>query len=223
MNNRKRTDKEKPKFRAQAPKVAGRKMTRRMEFMTSAAGLEGYPTHEAPEIIVLGRSNSGKSSLINAVAQSDVAKVSKQPGKTQLLNFFSYGEAYVWVDVPGYGFSRRSGDEQKKWRSLIENYVYVRNQLVGGLIVMDGRREWTQDEADLVDWLRTFRPDLTIALVLTKTDQLTKSELQRKLIQLEEESSLPVLPCSSLKGTGIDDLEDYIYTEWIKAIRTQEK
>jgi GTP-binding protein len=193
-------------------------MTRRMDFMTSAAGLDGYPTHEAPEIIILGRSNSGKSSLINAVSHSDIAKVSKQPGKTQLLNFFSYGDAYVWVDVPGYGFSRRSGQEQKKWRSLIENYVYVRNQLVGGLILMDGRRDWTEDESSLVDWLRTFRPDLTIALVLTKADQLTKNQLQKKIAVLKKQSNLPVLPCSSSKGTGIDELEDYIYSEWIKGI-----
>ncbi len=192
---------------------------KQMTFITSAAGPEGYPPADQMEVVVLGRSNSGKSSLINSVAGSDIARVSKRPGKTQLLNFFAYGSSYRWVDVPGYGYSSRSGHEQRSWQRLIEDYLVQRESLVGALILVDCRRPWHQDEDDLVDWLKQQRPGLPVVVAMTKCDQLSKNELSSKLKLCAERSGLKVLACSSRSGEGIDELEEFLFRSWIKESR----
>lgn len=137
-----------------------------------------------PEIAVLGRSNAGKSSLINAWAGSQLAKTSSAPGKTRLINFFQ-GAKYRLVDFPGYGYSSRSGHEQASWAGMIESFLASRGNLVGALIVMDCRREWTEDETLLVRFLQKIRRP--VAAVLTKADKLNRAEeakIRQKFLKL---------------------------------------
>src|SRR5262245_31840721 len=114
----------------------------RLRFITSASDYSGCPDDSRPEIALIGRSNSGKSSLLNGIAQERVAMISSTPGKTRLLNFFDAGDKYRYVDMPGYGFSARGGDEHHSWKPLIEGYLSARTNLCGLLVLLDVRRDW---------------------------------------------------------------------------------
>lgn len=122
----------------------------KFKFLKSAVFPVDYPPPSRPEIIVTGRSNAGKSSFLNALAGSAIAKVSQQPGKTTLLNFFDVGQHYRLVDTPGYGYSKRSGDEQASWQQMLESYFSLRGNLVGILILMDYKRDFEEDEKMLL-------------------------------------------------------------------------
>src|SRR4051812_11511852 len=123
----------------------------KLQFLKSATKLSEFPRDERPEIAMVGRSNAGKSSVINTLAGGRLAKVSSTPGKTRLLNFFEHKEGYRVVDMPGYGFAVRSGDEVFSWRKMIESYLLERENLMGLMLIMDIRREWTDDEQMLMD------------------------------------------------------------------------
>jgi GTP-binding protein len=166
-----------------------------------------------PEIAILGRSNSGKSTLINAWAQSQIAKTSSTPGKTRLINFFD-GPRYRLVDFPGYGYSARSGDEQASWGGMIETFLSTRGSLKGALLLMDCRREWTNEEAMLLKFMQ--RRGSPMAVVLTKSDKLNRSEedkMRAKFKQIPGVSS--IFFTSSTKRKGLTELEDYVYRAWV--------
>lgn len=195
-------------------------MAGRFQFLTSATQISESPNDMYPEIAVLGRSNAGKSSLINAWAGSQLAKTSGSPGKTRLINFYQ-GAKYRLVDFPGYGYSARSGDEQASWAGMIESFLASRGNLVGALIVMDCRREWTEDEALLVRFLQKIRRP--VAAVLTKSDKLNRSEeakIRQKFLKLPGVSAIYFV--SSLKRTGIKELEEGIYKAWISTASENE-
>lgn len=184
-------------------------------FIKSAAAYKDYPPAIKCEIALAGRSNAGKSSFLNALASQEVAKTSTMPGKTTLLNFFEVGEKYRIVDMPGYGYSARSGEEQMSWRNLVEDYLEHRRVLVGVILVMDIRREWEQDEIMLSQWLTKL--GVPLALVLTKADKLTKNELVKAEQRIKKSSKQPVIfITSSLKRTGLEDIEDFMFNEWVK-------
>ncbi len=188
-------------------------MPGRFQFLTSATRLEQCPADMRPEVAVLGRSNSGKSTLINAWAQSQIAKTSSTPGKTRLINFFD-GPHYRLVDFPGYGFAKRSGDEQASWGGMIETFLSTRGSLKGALLLMDCRREWTSEEAMLLQFLN--RRGSPMAVVLTKSDKLNRSEetkMRAKFKTLPGVSAIFFV--SSTKKTGIDELEEYVYRNWV--------
>lgn len=171
--------------------------------------MQGCPEDLVPEIALAGRSNAGKSSLINGLAKSRVAQVSSTPGKTRLLNFYE-GPSYRIVDMPGYGFSSRAGSEQMSWQQMIEPYLSSRGALRGLLLVMDIRRDWTQDEEDLVRWLRPLR--LPHIVVATKADKLSRTELLKRVKILEKDSKAAlVLATSVLKDQGFIELEEAIF------------
>ncbi len=188
-------------------------------FLKSAVRTEEYPQHRLKEVAFVGRSNAGKSSLINAMSKQKIAKVSQQPGKTRLLNFFNFNESYVLVDMPGYGYAARSGDEMDDWQPMIEMYLAGRDQLAGLVLVMDIRRKWSRDEMLLCRFVESFgRP---VALALTKADKVKKSDLKKAIDQQIKDSRLShVFVLSSEKKTGIDELEDFIYHNWIKQSAT---
>lgn len=187
-----------------------------LEFLKSAVFPKDYPLHSKAEVAITGRSNAGKSSFINALCgSSKMAKVSSTPGKTRLLNFFTVNHKYVLVDMPGYGFASRSGDEMRDWQGMIEDYLRSRENLKGLLLVMDIRREWSEDEEMMKDWLDSR--DLPMALVLTKADKLTKNEINKLLSKIKKDSGLPdIFVTSALKKSGQSEVEDFIYQRWVK-------
>ena len=119
------------------------------KFLKSAVNQEDYPPSDRPEVALVGRSNAGKSSLLNALAGSKIAKVSQEPGKTRLLNFFDYGKQYRFVDMPGYGYASRSGSEILSWQEMITKYSDVRENLHGVVLIMDSARDWQEEESNL--------------------------------------------------------------------------
>jgi GTP-binding protein len=190
-------------------------MSGNIKFIKSAVLPKDYPQTGLKEIAIAGRSNAGKSSFLNSIANSKIAKVSNTPGKTRLLNFFSRGDKYVIVDMPGYGFAARSGDEIREWHVMIENYLSTREHLAGLVLVMDSRREWTKDEELLKAY--TDSRGLPLCVVLTKADKLTRNEAQKCLAAIKKAAAISaVFITSALKKTGHKEAEDFLFENWIK-------
>lgn len=186
----------------------------KMKFVKSAVEIKDYPPADRVEIAVAGRSNAGKSSFINVLAESKIAKVSQVAGKTRLLNFFDFAK-YRFVDMPGYGFAARSGDEMRNWQGMVENYLSSRENLRGLVLIMDIRRPWAEEEEMMVNFVG--RNDLPVLLVLTKADKCSKQEAQNLRRDLESESGLsPAFITSSEKNIGIAEVEEFIFEHWVK-------
>jgi GTP-binding protein len=144
-------------------------------FLKSAASPKDFPADTGREVAFVGRSNSGKSTAVNLIAGArKLARVSKTPGRTQLVNFFAVGEDQRLVDLPGYGFARAAPDVQARWRSLLETYLRDRASLVGLVLTVDIRRGITRLDDQLLRWL-TPRRELPVAVLLTKADKLSRS------------------------------------------------
>lgn len=185
-----------------------------MKYLKSCVLPEDYPDTKRPEVAVAGRSNAGKSSFLNALAKSKVAHVSQVPGKTRILSFFDFGAHYRFVDMPGYGFASRSGDEIREWTKMIETYLSVRENLKGLLLVMDIRREWQEDE----ELLKQFcdRTGIPVCVVLTKADKCKaneKKEFQKGIMKTSQLSN--VFAVSSQTKEGIEEVEEFIFKQWI--------
>jgi GTP-binding protein len=145
------------------------------EFVTSAVKPDQYPPAKYPEMAFAGRSNVGKSSLINTlVNRKRLVKTSSTPGRTQLINFFDINNLITFVDLPGYGYAKVPTAVRKKWGPMIETYLSNRRTLKGVVVIMDIRRIPRQEEHELIEWLKYFSIDGI--LVLTKTDKLSKSK-----------------------------------------------
>ena len=146
------------------------------EFVTSAVKKSQYPPEGLPEIAFSGRSNVGKSSLINTlVNRKRLVKTSSTPGRTQLINFFDINKNLTFVDLPGYGYARVPAAIRKKWGPMIETYLSTRQTLKGVVIIMDIRRLPREEEQNLIHWLAHY--SIASILVLTKTDKLSKTKL----------------------------------------------
>lgn len=144
-------------------------------FMTSAVKLSQYPPDELSEFAFAGRSNAGKSSMINALLnRKRLVKISSTPGKTQLINFFLINEAFMFVDLPGFGYAKVPKSVKKKWGNMVETYLKQRQYLKGLVLLMDIRRLPRQEELDLLGWLDLYC--LPAVIVLTKADKLSKSK-----------------------------------------------
>jgi len=149
------------------------------EFVTSAAKPRQYPPAFLPEIAFAGRSNVGKSSLINTlVNRRHLVKTSSTPGRTQLINFFDINGQVVFVDLPGYGYAKVPASVRKTWGPMIETYLRGRQTLKGVVIIMDIRRIPGQEELNLLGWLKHY--SIAGILVLTKTDKLSRSKQVRQ-------------------------------------------
>jgi GTP-binding protein len=141
--------------------------------MKSAAAPRDFTDDVGREVAFVGRSNSGKSTAINLiVGQRKLARVSKTPGRTQLINFFEIEAQRRLVDLPGYGFARVAPGMRERWRRLIEAYITERRSLVGVMVTIDIRRGITELDDELLRWLRAI--DLPVALLLTKADKLSR-------------------------------------------------
>lgn len=155
------------------------------EFVTSAVKPSQYPPADMPEIAFAGRSNVGKSSLINSlVNRKRLVKTSTTPGRTQLVNFFAVNQAVGFVDLPGYGYARVPVSIKKTWGPMIETYLKGRENLKGVVLLMDIRRVPQQEEKTFIDWLSHY--NIPPVLVLTKADKLSKSKQAQQRVVIAE-------------------------------------
>ena len=185
-------------------------------FIKSASNQNSYPHPLLPEIALVGRSNSGKSSFLNALSHQKVAKVSATPGKTQLLNFFELDKKYYLVDMPGYGYAKRSRKEILAWKNMIESYLSQRESLVGLILVMDIRRKWAIEEDQLLDWLDKRRLSRkNIIIVLNKSDKLSKSPQKTQVQKIQSDSGVDdVFAISCRKKFGLVDLQRHLFKKF---------
>jgi GTP-binding protein len=174
------------------------------EFVVSAASPSAFPPEGLPEIAFLGRSNVGKSSLINALTgQKGLAFTSSTPGRTQTINFYRVDGKYCFVDLPGYGYARVPPGHQQQWKQFIDAYLENREALQLSCLILDSRRGWMEKDLDLKRWLEHHgRPYLVIA---TKMDKLNQSEQERGLRAIRKEGVDP-LPFSALNGRGVREI-----------------
>jgi len=153
------------------------------EFITSAVKPSQYPLPEFPEIAFAGRSNVGKSSLINVlVNRRRLVKTSRTPGRTQLINFFLINNILSFVDLPGYGYAKVPATVKKKWGPMIETYLSSRKSLKGVILIMDIRRSPGEEELNFIDWLAS--EDLACLMVLTKADKLSKTRQDKQHVMI---------------------------------------
>ena len=190
-------------------------------YVASAVNKEQYPQNDLPEIVFMGRSNVGKSSLINSLTRvNNLARVSSQPGKTQTINFFEVGvkiaeaderKAFYLVDLPGYGYAKTGKERRKIWSKFIEEYLLnsVRLQFVCQLI--DIRHEPMASDVEMFQWL--IKNNIPVLVIATKADKIGKNARNKNIAAIKrklEIQEIPVLPYSSLKNEGRSDLLDVI-------------
>lgn len=185
------------------------------EWLASAADASGFPSGGRPEIAVLGRSNVGKSSLLNRlVNRRSLARTSGTPGKTRLLHFYrvrTHAGELVLVDLPGYGFARVSKAERERWKGMVEGYLTDREPLRVAVLLQDVRRDLSDDEHLLIEWLA--ERGVPAVLALTKCDKLARGQLANRVRALRGQSRLPderVVATSASSGLGIGALWDVL-------------
>lgn len=189
-------------------------MTRRLEpwrqaqFEISAANARGFPAARGTEIAFVGRSNAGKSSAINTLCgQRSLARTSRTPGRTQLVNFFRIDDARCVVDLPGYGFAKVGVEAKQRWQALIGDYLEQRENLAGLVLMMDIRHPLTDSDCLMVDWCA--EAGVRLLVLLTKADKLSRGAaagvVQKVRAALAEyPADHEVLAFSAPKGTGVD-------------------
>jgi GTP-binding protein len=171
-------------------------------FVAGAARAEQFPSTALPEVAFAGRSNVGKSSLLNRlVGHRGLARVSRTPGRTQQINFFTVGERLLIADLPGYGFARVPAAVQDAWRDLVETYLARRRQLQAVVLIVDVRRGIEREEEMLIEFLAAHRRK--VVLVVTKADKVGRGERTDRLRRIAETwADLPVVAFSALTGEG---------------------
>jgi GTP-binding protein len=176
------------------------------EHIASAASPEQFPAEELPEIAFLGRSNVGKSSLLNRLAgRPGLAFTSSTPGRTQVINFYRVGTEWNLVDLPGYGFARVPVNVKAGWKRLIEAYLLDRRTLKLAVVLLDARRGWMEQDLELKRWLEAR--GLCYLVVVTKVDKLNRKEEFRGLAAIRRE--LPggeLVPFSAVTGRGAREI-----------------
>ena len=185
------------------------------EFEISAAAPKQFPAPDLPEIVFVGRSNVGKSSLLNVLTgKRSLAKVSSTPGKTQQINFFRIDAKLRFVDLPGYGYAKVSATQRAQWSNLIGSYFAAGRPLALVLQLIDARLPMQTSDADMIAWFVEHQAPLQI--VLTKIDKLGQKDRvhqERELLRAVQAlgSGSTLLPFSALKGTGKDELLKTIF------------
>jgi GTP-binding protein len=180
------------------------------EFVAGAQKREQIPAPARPEIAFAGRSNVGKSSLLNMMlARKGLARTSRTPGCTRQINFFEIavtgGPELTFVDLPGYGYAKVSKAESRDWKKLLEGYLQERTTLEAVVVLVDARRGIEQDEKDLVEFLQ-LRQGLPVFIAVTKLDKLSRSAQKPRLAEIEREAGVKVVGTSAESGAGREDL-----------------
>lgn len=188
-------------------------LIRQVEFAGAIGAPGQLPPARLPQIAVAGRSNCGKSSLINAlVGRKKLARVSQQPGKTQEINFYRINDQFFLTDLPGYGFARAPEAARERWRLLIETFLENSPDLLGVVVLIDARRGLLGPDEQLMGWLA--RLQIPALLALTKIDKLNRSGRARAASDLRQALDLPadqLISTSSLTGEGIDLLRESLF------------
>ena len=178
------------------------------EFVTSAVKYEQYPELKHPEIAFAGRSNVGKSSLINVlVNRKRLVKTSSTPGRTQLVNFFDINDNLTFVDLPGYGFAKAPKKVVREWGPMVERYLAERRSLKGALLLIDIRRSPREDEFNLIAWFQAH--GIPFKVVLTKADKFTNNKRGSNVARIAKELDVKkneLIPFSALSRMGRDDV-----------------
>ena len=186
---------------------------RSLDFLGGMASPRGWrPEPSLPEVAFAGRSNVGKSSLLNRlVRRKRFARVSNTPGRTREINFFRVNDAFILVDLPGYGYARVSKEQRAAWRPLIEGYMRTSPQLRGIVQLLDARHEPTDDDEQMLDFLAEL--GVPSIIVLTKIDKLTSTQASRRVDEVSAKLGLDreqVILFSAVTGRGRDELADAI-------------
>ena len=188
---------------------------RNVEFIGGMAEKHGWrPDSPLPEVAFAGRSNVGKSSLLNSlVRRKSFARVSRTPGRTREINFFRINNGFVLVDLPGYGYARVSKEKKSEWRPMIESYLRRTTQLRGIVLLLDIRREPSEDDRAMLDFLAEVEVPTIVAL--TKTDKLSKAAARERVGEIARALALEteqIIPFSAHTGEGRVELLEAITT-----------
>lgn len=191
------------------------------EFVISAVRSDQFPRDSKPQVAFAGRSNVGKSSIINAlVHRKSLVKTSVTPGKTQLVNFFIINEDFYFVDLPGYGYAKVPQAVLDAWAPMIEGYLRDSPRLAAVVVLLDSRREPDERDARLIQWLREY--DIPALYVLTKADKLNRQESERARRRIHESLGFasPPLLTSAKSGAGMKELWTCIAEALRKPVRS---
>ncbi len=166
------------------------------EFIISAEKLSQCPDFPYPEFPLLGRSNVGKSSFINALCNNKkLAKTSNTPGKTRLINFFNFSDKFMVADLPGYGYAKVSKEAQARWQKYLEEYLLNRKQIKSLIQFIDARHEIQKNDFQMREWVEAY--NLPIFTVVTKIDYVPRGKVQKVVADIKKQFSGDVLPFSS--------------------------
>lgn len=183
----------------------------------SAVNKSQYPAEGIPEIALAGRSNVGKSSIINTLLnRRNFARTSQTPGKTRTINFYLINNEFYFVDLPGYGYAKIAKSEKEKWGGIMERYLESRQELCSIFLLVDIRHEPTADDKLMYEWIKHFGYNCVV--IATKADKISRGQYQKHISiirkKLQMESSEKVIPVSSLKKTGVEELWEEIVNQY---------
>lgn len=172
-----------------------------------------FPENDKLEVAFAGRSNVGKSSLINALMnRKSYARTSQQPGKTQTINFYNINELLYFVDLPGYGYAKVSQDTVKKWGKMIDGYLHQSKVLRLVFLLVDIRHKPNQNDIQMYEWCVNY--GFNPIIIATKSDKIKRSQLQKQIKQIKDALQVvdgtPVIPFSALNKSGRDEIWEYI-------------
>jgi GTP-binding protein len=192
---------------------------RSAKFICSAVTQEHYPPADLPEVAFAGRSNVGKSSLINRILnRKKLVRTSKTPGRTQLLNFFEINEIYRFVDLPGYGYAKVPAEVQKRWRPMVETYLTSRPNMRGMVLLLDIRREPSKEDLNLWHWLQTM--SIKVVIVITKVDKLSRNKRNKQsaaIVRTLGGKKEELIEFSAMTGEG----KEQLWRELLKLLETR--
>lgn len=189
-------------------------MDMQARFLISAASPEGFPDDAGAEVAFVGRSNSGKSSAINRITgRTNLARVSKTPGRTRLINFFELAEGSRLVDLPGYGFARVPDRVREDWRTLIDGYFSRRRSVEGLMLTADIRRGLKDSDETMLAMAAEL--GIPVAILLTKSDKLSRGQAATQTLEVRKAAGdAAVIPFSALKGAGVEEARRQLL-EWL--------